>query len=81
MVTLVVTVDEELLRRIETSVHPDLVTERTAYAEVGEATEPGELALSKFRPNGSLETQTFTIDLSDVLELTSTPEKDSEDEL
>ena len=56
MVTLVVSIDEELLRRIETSVHPDFVTERTAYAEVGEAIEPGELAISKFRPNGSLET-------------------------
>ena len=46
MVSLVVTIDEELLRRIETSGHPDFVAERTAYAEVGEEStkenEPGD---------------------------------------
>merc|ERR1712192_209460 len=33
MVALVVTIDEELLRRIETSGHPDFVADPTAYAE------------------------------------------------
>ena len=46
MVSLIVTIDEELLRRIETSGHPDFGAERTAYAEVGEEStkenEPGE---------------------------------------
>ena len=36
MVTLIVTVDEEFLKRTETSVHPDFVAEHTAMPELGE---------------------------------------------
>ena len=66
MVALVVTIDEELLRRIETSGHSDFVAERTVYAEEASTeNEPGEPPTNEFRPNGSLDTQAFTIDLSD----------------
>ena len=35
MVTIVVTIDEELLKRIEASVHPDSAVEELTKAEVG----------------------------------------------
>ena len=35
MVTIVVTIDEELLKRIEASVHPDSAAEELTKAEVG----------------------------------------------
>ena len=36
MVNLIVTIDEELLRRMDTAVHPDLVAEGITRVEVGE---------------------------------------------
>ena len=57
MVSLIVTVDEELLRRIETSVHLDFAGELTTKVAGEHATtknEPGKL--QAFRPNGSLNT-------------------------
>ena len=77
MVALVVTIDEELLRRIETSVHPDSVAE--VGKEASTENEPGELPISLYNPNGSLDTQAFTIDLSDDKELTGMPEEDNKD--
>ena len=59
MVTLIVTVDEELLKRIETFVHPDVAAEPTTKAEVGEEAatkdEPGEPPLREFKPKDTLD--------------------------
>ena len=80
MVTLVVTVDEELLRTIETSAHPDFAAEPTTKAGVDEdADEPGELLIRELRPNGSIGHLAFTIDLSDNVELTSKPKEGNAD--
>ena len=77
MVALVVTIDAELLRRIENSGHPDFVAE--VEEEASTENEPGELPISLYNPNGSLDTQAFTIDLSDDKELTGMPEEDNKD--
>ena len=54
MVALVVTIDAELLRRIENSGHSDFVTDPTAFAEEASTeNEPGKLTISEFRPNGA----------------------------
>ena len=75
MVTLVVIVDEEFSRRIENSGHPDFVAE--VEEDASTENEPGELPISLYNPNGSLDTQAFTIDLSDDKELTGMPEEDN----
>ena len=43
-VTLFVTIDKELLRRLETSDHPDLATEGITRVETIKNSQPGEFS-------------------------------------